>query len=68
MGSVGTPAKADPEDKRAIYDELRVDLTHHQSGECRSPRLRMYLGLVSQGGLVSRRDAIRLTRTVSLAA
>ncbi|MDP9333981.1 MAG: recombinase family protein [Actinomycetota bacterium] len=29
---VGTLAKADPEDKRAIYDELGVNLTYHQDG------------------------------------
>ena len=29
---VGTLAKADPEDKRAVYDELGVNLTYHQDG------------------------------------
>ena len=29
---VGTLADADPEDKRAIYDELGVNLTYHQDG------------------------------------
>jgi site-specific DNA recombinase len=29
---VGTLANADPEDKRAIYDELGVNLTYHQDG------------------------------------
>ena len=29
---VGTVAKADPEDKRAVYDELGVNLTYHQDG------------------------------------
>lgn len=29
---VGTLANADPEDKRAVYDELGVNLTYHQDG------------------------------------
>jgi hypothetical protein len=29
---VGTLASADPEDKRAVYDELGVNLTYHQDG------------------------------------
>ena len=29
---VGTLAQADPEDKRAVYDELGIDLTYHQDG------------------------------------
>src|SRR5579859_3734604 len=29
---VGTLANAHPEDKRALYDELGVDLTYHQDG------------------------------------
>ena len=39
-----------------------------KTGESTSPQDRVYSGIVSEGGLVSRRDAIRLTRTVSLAA
>ena len=44
-------ADSDPLDKRAIYEELGVNLTYHPAGGCVSPPGPAYLGLVSEGGL-----------------
>lgn len=48
---VAVLANADPEDKRAIYDELGVNLTYHSDGRVHVAPARAYLGCVSEGGL-----------------
>ena len=48
---VAVLADADPEDKRAIYDELGVNLTYHPTDESTSAQDAVYSGFVSEGGL-----------------
>ncbi len=49
---VAVLADADPEDKRAIYDELGVNLTYHPDGRVHVGAAGRVLGFVSEGGLV----------------
>ena len=67
---VAVLADADPDDKRAIYDELGVNLTYHPDGSMHvGRRSAVYSGLVSEGGLAaggnSPTHTIRLARSVT---
>ena len=54
-------ADAHPEDERAIYDELSVNLTYHADGRVHIGAGARVLGVRVGGGRVDQRHAISLT-------
>jgi hypothetical protein len=70
-GKVQMLADADPTTKAYLYATLGITLTYQHDRRVVTAEARPashVLTSVSEGGLAGRRDAVRLTHTVSLAA